>query len=274
MYKIFNSSLSSRLKPDFRNGSSSLPRNSSKFTRIPKLNFVNFSVPTTPADSATWDNSVDSLDKNFLRKREFTSSSSSVEEQVPGRSFMKKTRSRLSLNLGVFDESPIKSPNLIPKFLRASFTKLMLKDRAKTPEKVRDEEPMSLPSFSSDTIFDDPNCFCDSPKTPISQYSPATKEFVNESLEKGMPIIPFPMPTMLIAENHIKSTKQNNKDPKSRKGSIVNFETPKDLVKETNNKNRSTVREEVHKKSLDKLLNEAKHELEQESQRKRKVSNI
>ena len=89
-----------------------------------------------------------------------------------------------------------------------------------------------------------------------------------------MPIIPFPMPTMLIAENHIKSTKQNNKDPKSRKGSIVNFETPKDLAKETNNKNRSTVREEVHKKSLDKLLNEAKHELEQESQRKRKVSNI
>ena len=195
-----------------------------------------------------------------------------MEEQVPGRSFMKKTRSRLSLNLGVFDESPIKSPNLIPKFLRASFTKLMLRDRAKTPEKtIRDEEPMSLPSFSSDTIFDDSNCFCDSPKSPISQYSPATKEFVNESLEKGMPIIPFPMPTMLIAENHIKSTKQNNKDSKSRKGSIVNFETPKDFDNVTKSENNLDVGEELRKKSLDKLLNEAKHELEQETQRKRKV---
>ena len=87
----------------------------------------------------------------------------------------------------------------------------------------------------------------------------------------SQPDIPFPMPTMLIAENHIKSTKQNNKDSKSRKGSIVNFETPKDFDNVTKSENSLDVREELRKKSLDKLLNDAKHELEQETQRKRKV---
>jgi len=79
---------------------------------------------------------------------------------------------------------------------------------------------------------------------------------------------------MLIAENHIKSTKQNNKDSKSRKGSIVNFETPKDFDNVTKSENSLDVREELRKKSLDKLLNDAKHELEQETQRKRKISFI
>merc|ERR1711963_1007838 len=95
--------LSSRLK----NESSSLPR-VSNFPRIPKLSLPNSSVPTTPTDS--WQ-------ENLFRKREFMSSSSSVEE-VTGRptgALKKKTRSRLSLNLGVFDSvtspsTPVRSP--------------------------------------------------------------------------------------------------------------------------------------------------------------------
>ena len=74
--------------------------------------------------------------------REFMSSSSSVEEVTAGQSstLKKKTRSRLSLNLGVFDSvtspsSPVRSPKIISKFLRSSFTKASL--RKCLPEKTR-----------------------------------------------------------------------------------------------------------------------------------------
>ena len=96
-----------------RCSSASFPR-SSPFSRLPRFSFTNFSVPSTPADTSSWEK--ESTDKTFLRKREFTSSSSSVEDGHVSESFKKKTRSRLSLNLSLFDESPIKSPKLLPKF--------------------------------------------------------------------------------------------------------------------------------------------------------------
>ena len=273
--------MSSRLRPDNKSGGcSSLPRNS-RFTRIPKLSFVNLSVPNTPAESAgSWEST---LDKNNLRKREFTSSSSSVEETIPG-SFMKKTRSRLSLNLGVFDDSPIKSPNLIPKFLRASFTKLMLKDKIKSPDLGHhDETPVSLPaSLNCDSLIEDPQSLCDTDTTySQSQHSPDTRRFVRESLDKGLPIIPFPMPTIVIAEKNI----ANKKD--SRRGSVWTIRgeshAPASMdtcdgardMKQTSETKPSVGEgeERVKKQSLDKLLNEAKHQLEQETLTKRKVGN-
>ena len=276
--------MSSRLRPDIKSGGcSSLPRNS-RFTRIPKLSFVNLSVPNTPAESAgSWEST---LDKNNLRKREFTSSSSSVEETIPG-SFMKKTRSRLSLNLGVFDDSPIKSPNLIPKFLRASFTKLMLKDKIKSPDCSHpDEAPVSLPaSVNCDSLIEDPQSLCDTDTTySQSQHSPDTRRFVRESLDKGLPIIPFPMPTIVIAEKNI----ANKKD--SRRGSVwtIRGESHESHAPDTcdGTRDKRDMRqtsetkpsveegeERVKKQSLDKLLNEAKHQLEQETLTKRKVGN-
>ena len=276
-FNIF--SLSSRLRPDTKGGCSSLPRNS-RFTRIPKLSFVNLSVPNTPAESAgSWEST---LDKNNLRKREFTSSSSSVEETIPV-SFMKKTRSRLSLNLGVFDDSPIKSPNLIPKFLRASFTKLMLKDKIKSPDLGRDEAPVSLPaSLNCDSLIEDPRSLCDTDTAHSpSQHSPDTRRFVRESLDKGLPIIPFPMPTIVIAEKNI----ANKKD--SRRGSVwtIRGESHAPESRDTCDGTRDMRQtsetkpsveeggERVKKQSLDKLLNEAKHQLEQETLTKRKVVN-
>ena len=279
--------MSSRLRPDIKSGASSLPRNS-RFTRIPKLSFVNLSVPNTPADSAaSWEST---FDKNNLRKREFTSSSSSVEETIPG-SFMKKTRSRLSLNLGVFDDSPIKSPNLIPKFLRASFTKLMLKDKIKSHDMGQDEEPVSLPAtLNCDSMIEDPQSVCDSEISPLSpahsqsQHSPDTRRFVRESLDKGLPIIPFPMPTIVIAEKNIANKK---KDP--RRSSVWTFrgeshgaqaqadrdicDGSRDMKQTSETKSRGEEGGGRAKQSLDKLLNEAKHQLEQETLTKRKVDN-
>ena len=128
-----------RLSSSFRQtiSSGSLPRTTQQ--KIPKFSFQNFSVPTTPADS--WER-----EKSFLRKVDITSSTSSVEEVTE--SILKKTRSRLSLNLGVFDGSlspgsPTRSPRFIPKFLRSSFSKLLIKDKATTPE--TSNEPRSLP---------------------------------------------------------------------------------------------------------------------------------
>jgi len=271
--------LSSRLKQEgLRTGwsSSSLPRNS-PFSRTPRLR----SVPSTPSEPGSWEPAVHhpTTDSHFLRKREFTSSSSSVEDNLTNNgSFVKKTRSRLSLNLSLFDESPIKSPNLLPKFLRASFNKLLLRDRARTPETdrvIENSEPMSLPTLSTSKenfSVNENNSTCDSPKSPPTSND--TKKFVKESVEKGLPLIPFPLPMFMIAENHIANKKQNSKDSENRRNSVLDINEKISLKSNSKNMNNKTnlesdVEEELRKKSLDKLVNEAKHELEQETLKKK-----
>jgi len=274
--------LSSRLKQEgLRTGwsSLSLPRNS-PFSQTPRLR----SVPSTPSEPGSWEPvHHQATDSHFLRKREFTSSSSSVEDSASNNgSFVKKTRSRLSLNLSLFDESPIKSPNLLPKFLRASFNKLLLRDRARTPETdrvIENNEPLSLPPLSSPNkdLFknkenDEINSTCDSLKTPPTSND--TKKFVKESVEKGLPLIPFPLPMFMIAENHIANKKQNSKDSEKRRNSVLDINESISLKSHSKNLNKRTnfesdVEEELRKKSLDKLVNEAKHELEQETLKKK-----
>ena len=118
------------------------------------------------------------------------SSSSSVEEIPAGGSVIKKTRSRLSLNLGVFDASPVRSPKIIPKFLRSSFSKLISK------EWTRKEEPRSPTSSPPSPPRSPPRP--SSRRSPPS--SPTTRSFVRESLAQGLPIIPFNYPTFVIVE--------------------------------------------------------------------------
>lgn len=189
------------------------------------------------------------------------------------------------MNLGVFDDSPIKSPNLIPKFLRASFTKLMLKDKIKLHDTDQGEEPMSLPAtLNCDSLLEDPqNSVCDSDKSPArsqAQHSPDTRRFVRESMDQGLPIIPFPMPTIVIAEKNIANKK---KDP--RRSSVWAFrgdshgqadrhicDGARDMKQTTETKSHAEEGGGRAKQSLDKLLNEAKHQLEQETLTKRKVN--
>lgn len=169
----------------------SLPRTKVQH-KVPRIHIPAMSVPTTPADS--WER----REGEYLRElRDLSSSVSSVEEATEATTAPSiKSKSRLSLNLGVFDSqtgSPLgaRSPRFIPKFLRSSFSKLLQgKDRARTPEPAF--EPASLPFFSS--VLSRSRC-----QTPEEELelkasppsSPTTKTYVEESLAKGLPIIPF-----------------------------------------------------------------------------------
>jgi len=270
----------SKFKRDISYGS--LPRTTQQ--KIPKFSFQNFSVPTTPADS--WEK-----ENNFLRKGDITSSTSSVEEATE--IILKKTRSRLSLNLGVFDGSsspgsPIRSPRLIPKFLRSSFSKLMSKDKAKTPEPS--QEPMSLPFlgnlFSSEpnsSQLDDPVFhhekinFSDETSPPST---PTTKLFVQESLAKGLPIIPFNYPTFVIVEKKRTQSRNGNpcsssQEPKIEEKDITNNNKKTFSYSEPSSRKTSEMMQpetdsfSLEEKSLKKLLVRAKREMEEEASLKK-----
>ena len=103
-------------------------------------------------------------------------------------------------------ESKSKSPKYnLPKFLRSSFSRLISKDKSKSGSLTG--EPVSLPFFSSVSI---PSL--SSPHTSPSQtesldevslrltISPATQQFVEESLAKGFPLIPFQYTSYDIVE--------------------------------------------------------------------------
>jgi len=269
-----------RLSSSFRQtiSSGSLPRTTQQ--KIPKFSFQNFSVPTTPADS--WER-----EKSFLRKVDITSSTSSVEEVTE--SILKKTRSRLSLNLGVFDGSlspgsPTRSPRFIPKFLRSSFSKLLIKDKATTPE--TSNEPRSLPFLGRMTSsalnsprLEEPcsnGSKCSTDEDEISPPStPTTKLFVEESLAAGLPIIPFNYPTFVIVEKK----RTENKTIKTEKTPMIAKEEPKKYshsapgsrkVSSINNKEQGSTNFHLEEKSLKRLLGRAKQEMEEEASIKKR----
>jgi len=270
----------SKFKKDTCYGS--LPRTTQP--KIPKFSFQNFSVPTTPADF--WE-------KSFMRKGDITSSTSSVEEATE--SMLKKTRSRLSLNLGILDGSsspgsPTRSPRFIPKFLSSSFSKLKLKDRAKTPESS--QEPMSLPflgnlfsSTQNSPRLEEPQCdfksnnFAD--KDDISPPStPTTKLFVEESIAQGLPIIPFNYPTFVIVEKMRSNGKPSppSNRPINEEQEILNKQKHVSYSEPSSRKISCLLQPEtsdfcLEEKSLKKLLGRAKKEMEEEASLK-KVSSI
>ena len=102
-------------------------------------------------------------------------------------------------------------------------------------------------------------------------------------MDQGLPIIPFPMPTIVIAEKNIANKK---KDP--RRSSVWTFrgeshgqadrhicdgrDGARDMKQIPETKSHVEEGGGRVKQSLDKLLNEAKHQLEQETLTKRKVN--
>eukprot|EP00092_Neocalanus_flemingeri_P010718 GFUD01011544.1.p1 GENE.GFUD01011544.1~~GFUD01011544.1.p1 ORF type:complete len:474 (+),score=100.91 GFUD01011544.1:145-1566(+) len=263
------------------NSYGSLPRTT--YQKIPKFSFQNFSVPTTPADS--WEQ-----ENNFLRKGDMTSSTSSVEEATESTLF-KKTRSRLSLNLGVFDGSsspgsPARSPKIIPKFLRSSFSKLMLKDKPKTPD--TSHEPRSLPflgnlfsSAQNSPRQEDPESHNYSPAELEDESSPpstpTTKLFVEESLAKGLPIIPFNYPAFVIVEKNRATGKHTSfpQEPKLQDQEMPNRPSKNFTQSEPSSRKTSSLiqpdKEDfcLEEKSLKKLIGRAKREMEEEASLKK-----
>ena len=100
------------------------------------------------------------------------------------------------------------SPSFIPRKLRASFSKLLPRksfSRSKTPDK--DQGCLNL-DINDSKERRHSNCTC-------SIVCPATEEVVKESLEQGLPIIPFAYPTFFIA-----SKKQEDVKDGIRKNSL------------------------------------------------------
>ena len=184
----------------------SLPH--SRKQNIPSINFK-FSVPAP--NEHRWE------DSPGLASREYSSSLSSVEEateddHTPGNYNRIRRRSN---NLDISEASFIsKSPRFLPKFLRASFSRLISKDKPKTA--VPRTEPMSLPFFSTSTpVTRSPSLSMghsdmsvdsinrienETDNDDSADCSPTTKQFVEDSVARGLPIIPFYYSTAEIVE--------------------------------------------------------------------------
>jgi len=159
--------------------------------------------------------------------RECSSSLSSVEEateeQLTKQNFSPARRK--SNNLDISEASFIsKSPRFLPKFLRTSFSRLISKEKCKTP--VARLEPMSLPFFSTSTpvtrspslspgcsarSLDSIDTFDNEDDTNESEdCSPTTKQFVEESVAKGLPMIPFCYSNAQIVEKRIQEKRKKH----------------------------------------------------------------
>jgi len=159
--------------------------------------------------------------------RDCSSSLSSVEEATEEQSTKQNfsPARRKSNNLDISEASFIsKSPRFLPKFLRTSFSKLISKEKCKTP--IARLEPMSLPFFSTSTpvtrspslspgcsarSLDSIDTFDNEDDTNESDdCSPTTKQFVEESVAKGLPLIPFYYSNAQIVEKRIQEKRKKH----------------------------------------------------------------
>ena len=87
-------------------------------------------------------------------------------------------------------ESKSKSPKYFPKFLRSSFSRLISRDKSKTGSLSGGEQQVSIPSLSSPS----PSLYLtdtsDTLEEPLAS-SPTTQQFVEDTLARGFPLIPF-----------------------------------------------------------------------------------
>jgi hypothetical protein len=163
------------------------------------IKYVNQQLSTTLQQENSWDLGLERGDNS--------SSVSSVEEATEVLPTMSKRLDISNTEVNSHEsnvESTTKSPRFLPKFLRSSFSRLISKDKAKIVE------PMSLPVFSTisisstssptwsvgdnDTQTQENNNYQynETPNTRESlTCSPNTKQFVEDSLAKGLPLIPF-----------------------------------------------------------------------------------
>ena len=179
----------------------------------PRLHQAAFSVPA----AGCWDE-----DSPGLASPEYASSVSSVEEATEFTSpeYHNKLRRKTFNHLDIEDQvgSVAKSPKFLPKFLRASFSKL-LKDKPKTEAGVSLRKDGSyLRTWAVSTpVSRSPSINLDTPDHELElpepgqvsgtctghvspDYSPTTGQFVAECLAKGLPIIPFNYSTAEIVE--------------------------------------------------------------------------
>ena len=224
-------------------------------------------------------------DSPGLASPEYSSSVSSVEEatEYGGQEARRKVFNHLDIEDG---NSVSKSPRFLPKFLRASFSKL-LKDKPKTEDRMvgvrRDtgylrtwtvSTPVSRsPSINFDTgeheVIHIPepsshmSATCTSHISP--EHSPTTGQFVAECLAKGLPIIPFNYSTAEILEKRRQSQRRKPVEVLVTSDRVSQPQTPVERTPapEWSEAEGADMAED---KSLEGLLTLARREMEQEAQ--------
>ncbi len=254
---------------------------------LPLIKCSIVSAPTTPMNeisqdiAASWTYGADFPSSRHKLRRD--TSYSSVEEELgeelieerlapPSSSNIlggkTKSKSRLSLNL--LGEKPEKSlgssprsPRLIPKFLRSSFSKLLSSSPSKassntdtgerergsgiarsgsshafvTSQSLLKGGAESLTSLNNPSIYEDGgsnNSRRNSPDDSILlgdmvAFTPNTKAYLEETKQSGLPVIPFAYPTCVIVEK----LKQKNKDlirSRSKNDSVDNADNADNIV--------------------------------------------
>jgi len=257
---------------------------------------INFQYSVAPQHDSTW---------SEQEGRDFSSSLSSVEEATeenlnPTNQRCRRHR-RQSVNLDISDTAlVVKSPSFLPRFLKASFSKFISKDKSKSA--VLRTEPMSLPFFNSmstpvtrspslslgcSDMSLDSLCGADE-KTDNDgcDTSPNTRQFVAESIAKGFPLIPFYYSTVEIVEKKRKARRSKNYTELSSAFSVEdsfsvarerNLSPGRSNIDKDELCNRLSDRElhdlKMENKSLQSLLRMAQREMEEEANG-RKISNI
>ena len=141
--------------------------------------YVHHLAFSVPADhQVPWDEDSPSL----------ASSVSSVEEateHLTHHNVRRKTFNHLDVEEEHSQSS--KSPRFLPRFLRASFSKLISKEKPSKGSEISSTpvSPVRSPSPHYSRHQQDFHC------PEESRYSPTTGQFIQECLDKGLPIIPF-----------------------------------------------------------------------------------
>ena len=141
------------------------------------------------------------------------SSVSSVEEAVEDILDEAGDKSDLKPDSEAVSAEPkSKSPKYLPKFLRASFSRLISKEKSSKSGSLTGQEPLSLPFFSSVSIpslasptpslsqTTDSDKETEAGEAMIRPCSPTTQQFVQDSLARGFPLIPFHYTSLDIVE--------------------------------------------------------------------------
>eukprot|EP00092_Neocalanus_flemingeri_P003603 GFUD01003866.1.p1 GENE.GFUD01003866.1~~GFUD01003866.1.p1 ORF type:complete len:497 (+),score=78.30 GFUD01003866.1:618-2108(+) len=183
---------------------------------------LSYQCPAEPCQLSRQHIAQVSLDR---RQRKLTNNPNYLSQESINRRMIRTSQSISCLPLAPEPVSPVLM--FLPKILRSSFSKIMsIPRRSKSP--VTNKNSLENESWSSPS--DDLNRRA----SASSLVSPITEEIVSDSLEKGLPIIPFAYPTF-----HVTSLEDNKQS--ARKNSLKNLKL---AFCENKRKNRNIYKEE------------------------------
>jgi len=147
------------------------------------------------------------------------------------------------------------SSSFIPRILRNSFSKILHRNRARTPDRRESQQQ---------TFSDSDSCSVAEEILDQTLPTPETEEVVRESIKEGLPIIPFAYPTFFTVNQ------RQEEDTKQRRSSVrKNFQLPT-FVKNSGEVEEDSIflmdddndnEGDLHQ-SLDSIVRRAKFEME------------